>query len=114
MYFRFNCVIICLKGAIDSSEIPWEVQRKLVVQALQNFHFAKASRETMIWEEVETMLDLLREKKASPISGERLFNAPLLSSLWQTVTGERLPLEEETRSEFVQTFDELYKYECIF
>ncbi len=69
----------------------------------------------MISDEVETMLEMLRERNASPISGHQLFNAPMISSVWRTVTGERLPLEEETRSKIVHDFDELYTYvSCSF
>lgn len=50
--------------------------------------------ETMILDEVETMLAWFKEREGSPISGVRIFNAPVVNSLWRIVTGERCKWED--------------------
>ncbi len=81
-------------GVLNSSGSTWEAQRKFTIRTLRNFGFAKASMETMILDEVQTMLDWFKKQEGSCISGVRIFNAPVINSLWRMVTGERCKWEE--------------------
>ncbi len=61
-------------------------------------------------DEVQTMLDWFRKLEGSPISGNRIFNAPVINSLWRLVTGQRCKWEE-SRPEILDAMDAFYKYE---
>lgn len=51
--------------------------------------------ETLIMEEVATMITWFDKHEGQPISGNRIFNAPVVNSLWQIVSGERHNWEEK-------------------
>ncbi len=93
---------------MNSSGSTWEAQRKFTVRTLRNLGFAKSSMETMISDEVQTMLDWFRKQEGSPISGVRIFNAPVINSLWRLVTGERCNWEE-SRPPILDALDEFIK-----
>ncbi len=81
-------------GLLNSTGSTWEAQRKFTVKTLRNLGFVNASMETMILDEVKTLMNWFRKGEGSPISGKRLFNAPVVNSLWCLVTGERCNWEE--------------------
>ncbi len=59
-------------------------------------------------DEVQTTLDWFRKRDGSPISGVRIFNAPVVNSLWRMVTGERCQWEESLPAIF-GAMDDFYK-----
>ncbi len=82
--------------------------KKIHHTEIRNFGFAKTSMETMILDEVQTMLEWFREQEGSPIAGVRIFNAPVINSLWRMITGERCKWEE-SRPPLVDAMDEFFK-----
>ncbi len=93
---------------MNSCGSAWEAQRKFTIRTLRNVGFAKTSMETMILDEVQTMMEWFRKQKDSPISGVRIFNAPVINSLWRIMSGERCQWEEN-RPDILDAIDEFYK-----
>lgn len=96
-------------GILNAVGQTWEQQRKFTVRTLRNFGFSKTSMEIMIMDEVKTMLTWFTKNEATPISGLRLFNAPVINSLWRIVTGERCQWEGDTKPPILTRSDEFFE-----
>lgn len=95
-------------GLINATGQTWEQQRKFTVRTLRNFGFFKNSMEMMILDEVKTLLTWFTKNKDIPISGLRIFNAPVVNSLWRIVAGERCKWEEGTKPPILERSEEFF------
>lgn len=78
----------------NASGPTWEAQRKFTTRTLRQLGYAKESMESMTLEEVKIMLDWFKSQEGKSISGKRLFNAPVINSLWRIVSGKRSDWED--------------------
>ncbi len=108
MYVYKFTLTFCI-GVINSTGSTWEANRKFNVKTLRNLGFANGSMETMKLDEVKVMLDWFRKQEGSPVSGVRIFNAPVINSLWRIVTGERFNWED-SRPDIMTAMDTFIKY----
>lgn len=67
----------------------WEVQRRFTLRKLRDFGFAKSAMESLISEETTSMLHWFDKRLNQPISGNRIFNGPVVNSLWRIMSGEK-------------------------
>lgn len=80
-------------GVINSNGATWEAQRRFTLRTLRDFGYAKVTMESLIMEEASTMVEWFRKRVDQSIPSERLFNAPVVNSLWRIVSGERCEWE---------------------
>ncbi len=107
-----NSLYVFRLGVLNSSGSTWEAQRKFTVKTLRKLGFAKASMESVILGEVQSMLDWFRKKEGSPISGVRIFNAPVINSIFRIVTGERYNWEDSP-PKILDAFETFFRYKSI-
>lgn len=66
--------------------------------------------EGLIMDEVEATLKWFRRGEGVPISGNRIFNAPVVNSLWRIVSNERHKWEDR-RPLILDVATEFFEYE---
>lgn len=77
-----------------------------------NFGFSKSSMEMFIVDEAQVFIEWFRKSTGKPIPGSRIFNAPVINSLWRIVTGERFEWEDK-RPYVLDTAENFFEYENI-
>lgn len=88
-----NPILIALSngnyGIITGEGPHWEQQRRFTLRTLRDLGFAKTAMEGIILEEVNTMITFLEKNADKSISGNRIFNGPVVNALWTIISGER-------------------------
>lgn len=85
-------------GVINSEGSTWQEQRRFTLKTLKKLGIAnRSSLESLIMDEVLAMTEWFHESEGTPISGNRIFNAPVVNSLWRIVTGERCEWEKKEK-----------------
>jgi methyl farnesoate epoxidase/farnesoate epoxidase len=81
-------------GLVVSEGQNWAEQRRFALRHLRDFGFGKKSMEGAILENASDFINVLKSKKGSPISTERMLSLVVLSALWEIIAGEKLAIDD--------------------
>ncbi|CAL8079866.1 unnamed protein product [Orchesella dallaii] len=95
-------------GLINAEGESWETHRRFTLRTFRNVGFSKTSMEGLILDEVRAMLERFKKFERTPISGNRIFNAPVVNSLWHIVAGERFEWESGRDSRVFRAADDFF------
>ncbi|CAL8102464.1 unnamed protein product [Orchesella dallaii] len=77
------------RGVIFNVERGWTEQRRFALKSLRDFGFGKKSMETVVYDEINELIDTFRKTIGKPMQTQNKFNAAVLNALWTMVTGQR-------------------------
>jgi len=94
-------------GIVFTEGHNWESQRRFVLRKLRDVGVLKSSIEVFLLEEAATLIEFFEHKVGKPISGVRLFNGPIVNSLWRTVSGESNNWDSPTKPDILRAAEYL-------
>ncbi|ODM89320.1 Farnesoate epoxidase [Orchesella cincta] len=77
-------------GIVQAQDHVWESQRRFTLRKLRDVGVLKSSIEGFIMEETATLVNFFNEHVGKPIPGIRLYNGPVVTALWRTISGESI------------------------
>lgn len=77
------------RGLIFNTERSWMEQRRFTLKSLRDFGFGKKSMETIVYDEINELIDTFKTMTGKPMQTQNKFNAAVLNALWSMVTGQR-------------------------
>lgn len=77
------------RGIIFNSARSWTEQRRFTLKSLRDFGFGKKSMETIVYDEINELIDNFKTVVGKPMQTQNKFNAAVLNALWTMVTGQR-------------------------
>ncbi|ODM86535.1 Cytochrome P450 2J6 [Orchesella cincta] len=89
-------------GIIISQGHNWEAQRRFTLRKLRDFGVLKSSIEDYVTEEATALIKSFERKVGQPISGTRLFNGPIVNTLWRVVSSENNDWDSPVKPEILQ------------
>ena len=70
----------------------WQEQRRFTLKNLRDLGFGKTSMESLIQEEIEKCIELLRKEVGKPTQLNLKLNIAIINALWKLLTGEKVML----------------------
>ncbi|ODM91126.1 Methyl farnesoate epoxidase [Orchesella cincta] len=77
-------------GIVQAQDQIWESQRRFTLRKLRDVGVLKSSIEGFIMEETATLIKFFQQNVGKPISGMKLYNGPVVTALWRTISGESI------------------------
>ena len=68
----------------------WQEQRRFTLKNLRDLGFGKTSMESLIQEEIEKCIELLRKEVGKPTQLHLKLNIAIINALWKLLTGEKV------------------------
>ena len=68
----------------------WQEQRRFTLRNLRDLGFGKTSMESLIQEEIEKCIELLRKEVGKPTQLDLKLNIAIINALWKLLTGEKV------------------------
>ena len=68
----------------------WQEQRRFTLRNLRDLGFGKTSMESLIQEEIEKCIELLRKEVGKPTQLDLKLNIAIVNALWKLLTGEKV------------------------
>ena len=68
----------------------WQEQRRFTLKNLRDLGFGKTSMESLIQEEIEKCIELLRKEVGKPTQLNLKLNIAIINALWKFLTGEKV------------------------
>ena len=68
----------------------WQEQRRFTLKNLRDLGFGKTSMESLIQEDIEKCIDLLRKEVGKPTQLDLKLNIAIINALWKLLTGEKV------------------------
>jgi len=81
-------------GITFNNGAEWQAQRRFSLKVLRDFGFGKSSMISSIQDEINELIDHLKENTGKPISLCEIFPISILNSLWKIMTGEKFSLDD--------------------
>ncbi|ODM87642.1 Cytochrome P450 2F2 [Orchesella cincta] len=75
-------------GIVQGQGPNWECQRRFTLRKLRDFGVLKSSIEASLLEETARLIAFLDKRIGNTISGRKLFNGPVVNSLWKLIAGQ--------------------------
>ena len=96
-------------GILFSQGKYWREQRRFMLRNLRDFGFGKSEMEDTILDEVEELIDELKENVGKPICLDNTLNLSIVNALWAILVGEKLPLKDPKLAKIVENFNNTVK-----
>jgi cytochrome P450 len=93
-------------GLIHSEGKDWSEQRRFALRNLRDLGFGKKSMEGMTHENINVLIENLKELAGQSINPARKFSLAGLNSLWHIIAGERFELDDPKFQEIVDATNE--------
>lgn len=81
-------------GIVNTNGHVWEEQRRWNLRKLRDFGFGKTSMEGLIMEEVNEVMDIIKDNREKPLVVDRILDLAVLNALWTLMNGERCAMND--------------------
>ena len=68
----------------------WQEQRRFTLKNLRDLGFGKTSMESLIQEEIEKCIEMLKHDAGKPTKLNLKLNIAIINALWKLLTGEKV------------------------
>ncbi|ODM89469.1 Methyl farnesoate epoxidase [Orchesella cincta] len=89
-------------GLVHSQGSQWESQRRFTLRKLREFGIFKSLVEESLAEEATRLINFLEKRVGQSISSTKMFNGPVVNSLWKIITGESTEWDAQIKPKIIQ------------
>ena len=92
------------EGIVFTEGRKWQEQRRFALRRLRDFGFGTRSMEAIVQDEIQELIERLKQDVGKPISMQNRFNGAVINALWTIVAGERFRQDDPKVNEIFRLF----------